>query len=73
VTKKLDICSSIPQEKYMTQHLPYFLQHERVLGQELPQVKVNLFLPLTKHHDIKDYWESGGIDQRILNLGTRWR
>jgi hypothetical protein len=28
---------------------------------------------LTEHHAIKAYWGSGGIDLRILDLGTRWR
>jgi hypothetical protein len=37
------------------------------------KVKVNLSLCLTKHHAMKTYWGSGGIAQRILDLGTRWR
>jgi len=28
---------------------------------------------LTEHHDMKAYWENGGIALRILDLGTRWR
>jgi hypothetical protein len=36
-------------------------------------VKVKLSLCLTKHHTMKTYWESGGIAQRILDLGSRWR
>jgi hypothetical protein len=28
---------------------------------------------LTKHHAMKAYWGSGGIDPRILDLSTRWR
>jgi hypothetical protein len=35
--------------------------------------KVNLSLFLSKHHDMKTYWGSGGIAPRILDLGTRWR
>jgi hypothetical protein len=34
--------------------------------------KGKLSLSLTKHHAMKTYWESGGIDPRILNLGARW-
>jgi hypothetical protein len=29
-------------------------------------------LCLTKHHVMKKYWGSGGIAQRILDLGARW-
>jgi hypothetical protein len=36
------------------------------------KVKVKLSLCLTKHHDMKTYWGSGGIAPRILDLGTRW-
>jgi hypothetical protein len=36
-------------------------------------VKVKLPLCLTKHHDMKTYWGSGGIAPRILDLGIRWR
>jgi hypothetical protein len=28
---------------------------------------------LTENHTIKVYWESGGIEPHILDLGTRWR
>jgi hypothetical protein len=34
---------------------------------EVGKVKVKLPLPLTKHHVMKTYWESGGIAPRILN------
>jgi hypothetical protein len=37
------------------------------------QVTINLSLCLTKHHDMKTYWESGAVAPRILNLGDRWR
>jgi hypothetical protein len=36
------------------------------------KVKVKLSLCLTKHHDVKMYWESGGI-QTFFDLGTRCR
>jgi hypothetical protein len=32
-----------------------------------------LFLCLTKHHAMKTYRGSGGVDPRVLDLGTRWR
>jgi hypothetical protein len=38
-----------------------------------PGVKVKLSLCLTKHHAMKACWGNGGIAQRILDLGTRWR
>jgi hypothetical protein len=28
---------------------------------------------LTQRHAMKTYWRNGGIDPRILNLGTRLR
>jgi hypothetical protein len=37
------------------------------------KVKVNLslcFFFLTEHHTVKEYWGSGGITPRILDLGT---
>jgi hypothetical protein len=37
------------------------------------KVKVKLSLCLTKYHAMKTYWENGGIDPHILDLGTRWR
>jgi hypothetical protein len=37
------------------------------------KVKEKMSLYLTKHHTMKTYWGSGGIAQRILNVGTRWR
>jgi hypothetical protein len=37
------------------------------------KVKVKLSLCLTKHHDMKAYWGSGGIAPHLLDLGTRWR
>jgi len=36
-------------------------------------LKVKLSLFLTEHHAMKTYWESGGRDPRILNVGTRRR
>jgi len=39
----------------------------------LVKVKVKLSLCLAKHHARKAYWGSGGVDPRILDLGTRWR
>jgi hypothetical protein len=35
-------------------------------------VKLKLFLCLTKHHAMKTYWGSGDIVPRILDFGTRW-
>jgi hypothetical protein len=35
--------------------------------------KVKLSLCLIKHHAMKMYWGSGGIDPHILDLSTRWR
>jgi len=37
------------------------------------KVKIKLSLCLTKHHAMKTYWGSGGIDSHILNFGTRWK
>jgi hypothetical protein len=37
------------------------------------KIKLSLCLFLTKHQPIKMYWDSGGIDPHILELGTRWR
>jgi hypothetical protein len=37
------------------------------------KVNVKLSLCLTKHRAIKTYWRSGGIDPRIVYLGTRCR
>jgi hypothetical protein len=37
------------------------------------KVKVKLSLCLTKHHAMKTHWGSGGIAQRIFDLGTRLR
>jgi hypothetical protein len=37
------------------------------------QIKVKLSLCLTKHHAMKMYWGSGGIAQRIPDLGTKCR
>jgi len=34
--------------------------------------KVKLSGCLTKYRAMKTYWGSGGIAQRILNLGARW-
>jgi hypothetical protein len=36
-------------------------------------VKVKFSLSLTKHHDMKTYWGSGGIAPDILNLCTGCR
>jgi hypothetical protein len=36
-------------------------------------VKVKLSLCLTKHHNMKTYWRSGGIASHSLRLGTRCR
>jgi hypothetical protein len=36
-------------------------------------LSVKFSLCLTKHHAMKAYWGSGGIDARVLDLGTRWR
>jgi hypothetical protein len=46
---------------------------ELILRKQSGKVKVKLSLCLTKHHAMKTYWGSGGIDPRILDLGTRWR
>jgi hypothetical protein len=43
------------------------------LGYHKVKVKVKLSLCLTKHHAMKTYRGIGGIDPRILDLGTRWR
>jgi hypothetical protein len=43
----------------------------------IEKVKVNLLVYflffLTKHHDMKTSWGSGGKNLHILDLGTRWR
>jgi hypothetical protein len=44
-----------------------------VINIRLVEVKVKLFLCLTKHHAMKTYWGSGGITPRILDLGTGWK
>jgi hypothetical protein len=31
------------------------------------------FCALTEHYAMKVHWGSGGMDSRILDLGTRWR
>jgi hypothetical protein len=35
------------------------------------KLKLTLFPCLSKHHDVKMYWGSGGIVTRIFNLVTR--
>jgi hypothetical protein len=36
-------------------------------------IKLKMFLSLIKHYAVKTYGRNGGIDSRILNLGTRWK
>jgi hypothetical protein len=36
-------------------------------------INVKMFLSLIQHHAVKTYGGNGGIDSRILNLGTRWK
>jgi hypothetical protein len=33
----------------------------------------NLCAFLTEHHTMEEYWGSGGMAERILDLGTKWR
>jgi hypothetical protein len=42
-------------------------RHEKV------KIKLSLWFFWTEHHVMKEYWGSGGIAPRILDLGTRWR
>jgi hypothetical protein len=53
----------------------YILRYQRVTEFEIQgrykgEGKVVPVLQ-TEHHDLKAYWGSGGIDPRILDLGTR--
>jgi hypothetical protein len=54
-----------------TQHI--FIRRYKTVEVAEIKVKVELFLCLTKHHVMKAYWGSGGIDPRIPDLGTIWR
>jgi hypothetical protein len=36
-------------------------------------LRLKLSLYLTKHHDMKTYWRSGGVAPRSLDLSTRLR
>jgi hypothetical protein len=33
----------------------------------------SVFKGLIKYHDMKGYWDSGGITPRISNFVTKWR
>jgi len=35
--------------------------------------KVKLSLNLIKYHDMKRYWDSGGITPRTINFATKWK
>jgi hypothetical protein len=46
--------------------------HINLTASSCINIKVKLFLCLTKHHAMKAYLWSGGIAPRILDLGTSW-
>jgi hypothetical protein len=61
-----------PKSNYPTNFKANSVPNSIEISSVKVKVKVKLSLCLTKHHDMKTCWGSGGIAPGIPNLGTRW-